>query len=245
MHTELDFDELRESESRFRTTFDLAAVGIAHVGLSGTFIRVNNKFADVLGVSANRLIGKTFQEFTHPDDLDIDLGQMRDLLQGSQRSYQMEKRYFHCDGHVVWVRLTVSLLRDTAGAPVHYISQIEDITLQRRFAEALRDSEERTRLFAEHAPASVAMFDRGMRYLVASRQWLVDYVLGDQVIIGRSHYDVFPDVPDRWREIHRHCMSGAVEKAEADLFERADGSQQWLRWEVRVHRPLSPRPSCS
>jgi PAS domain S-box-containing protein len=226
-------EALQASEERFRNAFEAAGVGMALVGLDGRWLRINRATCEIVGYSEAELLAGTFHDITHPDDLDTDLRQLEELRSGRQRSYRMEKRYFHREGRVVWVRLTVSLVRDSAGAPLHYISQIEDITLQHRFEEALRDSEERTRLFAEHAPASVAMFDRGMRYLVASRQWQIDYQLEDQAIIGRSYYDVFPNTPERWREIHRRCLAGAVEKAEADLLERADGTQQWLRWETR------------
>jgi PAS domain S-box-containing protein len=97
---------------------------------------------------------------------------------------------------------------------------------------ALRDSEERFRLFTEHVPTAIAMFDRDMRYLAASRRWMEDYRLtGD--LLGRSHYDVVPEMPVRWREIHRRALTGEILSADEDRFVRTDGSVQWLTWDVR------------
>ncbi len=96
----------------------------------------------------------------------------------------------------------------------------------------LREREHQLRLFITHSPAAIAVLDRDLRYLLVSNRWLADYRLPDQDIVGRSHYDVFPEIPERWKEIHRRCLGGAVEKNDADVFPRADGSTDWVRWEI-------------
>jgi PAS domain S-box-containing protein len=106
----------------------------------------------------------------------------------------------------------------------------------RREAEAalaaVSASEERLRLFVENVPAAVAMLDCELRYLAASRRWRQYYLFGEDYL-GRSHYDLFPEIPERWKDIHRRCLAGAVESSDEDRFERADGSVQWLKWEIR------------
>jgi PAS domain S-box-containing protein len=96
----------------------------------------------------------------------------------------------------------------------------------------MRESEERLHVFIEHAPSAIAMFDRDMRYMAASRRWIEDYSLTDEVL-GRSHYDVFPDIPSRWRDVHQRGLSGEVLSADEDQFPRSDGSCQWITWDVR------------
>ena len=95
------------------------------------------------------------------------------------------------------------------------------------------DREELLRLFIDQAPVSIAMFDREMRYIAASRRWVSDYDLGSLQWREQSHYELFPDMPMRWRAIHRRALYGEIVTAEEDRFDRTDGTVQWLRWEVR------------
>ena len=481
---------LRELESRFQATFEQAAVGIAHVGPDGSWLRVNRKLCDIVGYTAQELTKRAFQDITHPDDLDTDLDYLHRMLAGTLDTYSMEKRYFHKNGSIVWINLTVSLVRRFDSAPDYFIAVIEDIstrkaaeaalreseslfrsvfdqqfqfmaildpegrvlhindlvlrfqqrrpedfvgklfwespawidfpewqqiwparlaqanatdgpvitedtykagdgrvrmadaattavrgkdgrvrwyiiqatdTTERRQAElalreseselreaqtlagignwkwdlatnthtwseqvyriygrdprlppaaypevqqyftreswdrlatevergiadglpyqcdaevvrpdgshrwiiargqalrdangevavlhgtvqdisarkaseaALHESNERMRLLIDHAPAALAMFDRDMRYLAVSRRWLQDYGLGDRKLLGQSHYDLFPGIPEAWRLAHRQGMAGKTVRGEADRFERADGTVQWLHWQV-------------
>ena len=100
-------------------------------------------------------------------------------------------------------------------------------------SEAARHDEQQLRQFIEQAPVALAMFDERMRYIAISRRWRDDYHLSDQDIIGRSHYDVFPEISEAWKKIHQRGLSGEIVRAEDDLFPRTNGEKQWLRWETR------------
>jgi PAS domain S-box-containing protein len=125
----------RESEERFRSAFDAAAVGMALVSLEGRFLRVNRALSSIVGYPTEVLVWKTFQDITHPDDLATDLDLLNRLVSGAIPSYDLEKRYVRPDGRITWVLLTVSLMRDPAGEPLYFISQIQDIDARKR-AEA-------------------------------------------------------------------------------------------------------------
>ena len=130
----------QESEERFRFTFEEAALGLAHVGLDGRWLHINRKLCEIVGYSREELLSMTFQDITYPDDLDADLAHVRDLLEGRAQRYSMEKRYIRKDGSLVWVNLTVSLLRDPEGTARYFISVIEDITARKQMEGALAQS---------------------------------------------------------------------------------------------------------
>jgi diguanylate cyclase (GGDEF)-like protein/PAS domain S-box-containing protein len=127
----------REAEERFRLAFEQAAVGMALVAPDGRFMRVNRALCELVGYDADALVAMTFQQITHPEDLDLDLEYVRQMLAGERRAYAMEKRYFHADGHTVWALLSVSLVRDGADEPLYFISQIQDVTERKQLEERL------------------------------------------------------------------------------------------------------------
>ena len=128
-------DMSASNRAYFEEAFEYAAVGTALVGLDGQCLRVNESLCDLFGYSEQELSSRTFQDITHPDDLEADLELVEKLLQGELRTYQMEKRYFDKRGNVVWVLLSVSLVRDGEGEPLYFISQVQDIS-ERKALEA-------------------------------------------------------------------------------------------------------------
>jgi len=138
-------EALEQSETRFRNAFDFAAIGMAIVSPEGKWLQVNRALCEIVGYPAVELQLLTFQDITYPNDLEADLGYVEQLLRGEIRAYQMEKRYPHKSGHVVWVLLSVTLVRKTDGTPLHFISQIQDITQRKQAERALFESEARFR----------------------------------------------------------------------------------------------------
>ena len=132
--------DLLDSERRFRATFDQAAVGIARVSTDGHWLEVNEKLCDIVGYSREELLQKTFQDITHPDDLDTDLALVEEVLSGKRNNYSMDKRYFKASGATVWIRLTVSLVRDDTDEPLYFISVIEDIDDRKKADEKLMEA---------------------------------------------------------------------------------------------------------
>jgi PAS domain S-box-containing protein len=135
------------------------------------------------------------------------------------------------DGSLFPVEVGLSTLTTRTGPLA--VSFITDIT-QRKLAE--HERERNLRRFTEVAPVAIAMFDREMRYLAVSQRFRDDFHLGDQELLGRSHYQIFPEISESWRAIHRRCLAGAVEKHPGEGFTRADGTEQWLRWEIQPWR---------
>jgi PAS domain S-box-containing protein len=136
-------DALQQSEERFRSAFASAAVGMAIVGLGGCFMQVNQALCELYGYSQDELVGMTYLDLTHPDDVGLHVELAGQLHAGEIGSYHLEKRYLHRSGDVVWAHLSVSVVRDRDGKPLYDISQVQDITEQKRAQGAVTRSEAR------------------------------------------------------------------------------------------------------
>jgi PAS domain S-box-containing protein len=152
---------LRESEERFRTSFEHAPIGMAIVSLDGLLLQVNRSLCDILGFSESQLVGKGLASITHPDDLPANLELIRRSVAGEMDSFRMDKRNIHADGHVVWGSLSTALVRDSGGVPLYLISQIEDVTEAVAAKESLERSAtelERRAAELERSNADLAQF---------------------------------------------------------------------------------------
>ncbi|MGC9467676.1 MAG: PAS domain S-box protein [Anaerolineae bacterium] len=140
---------LLESEARFRGAFEYAAIGMALVGPQGRFLQVNRSLCKMFGYSEDELLGKTFQELTHPDDLDVGLGLFDDLMSRKRDYGWLEKRYLHRNGRAIWAQLSTAVVRDEAGCPLYLVSEIQDITERKQAEEELAEREAQYRAIFE------------------------------------------------------------------------------------------------
>ncbi|NTU82596.1 MAG: PAS domain-containing protein [Chloroflexales bacterium] len=220
--------ELCASEARYRAMFEQnAAIQLLIDSGSGTIVDANPAAMHFYGYPRETLLAMPMSAISQlaPEQAHTELDA---ALQQVQNHFHFPHRL--ASGEVRAVEVFSSPI-EVAGRQLLY-SIIHDETERQQAKLALLRSERILKLFVEHAPAAIAMFDRSMTYLAASRRYLSDYQLGEQTVVGRSYYEVFPDRSARWKEVHQRCLAGAVESAEEDLFPRADGRVDWVRWEI-------------
>jgi PAS domain S-box-containing protein len=162
----------RNSEARFRATFDHAAVGIAHVAPDGRWLRVNGTLCRILGYRVDELLTKSFQDVTYPDDLAADLAKVELIREGKIDSYDAEARYLRKDGAIIWGRKTVGCVRKGDKSIDYFVSVIEDISSRKQAEKELRENEERFRSSLLHSPLPISLFDEREQILAISQSWL-------------------------------------------------------------------------
>lgn len=212
---------LKESEQRWHLTFEHAAVGMAIVSLEGHWIKVNKSLCAILGYTEQELLQLTFQEITHPEDLESDIILVKKLLDNELKSYNLEKRYFHKNGSIIWIMLSASLVRDDTGKPLHFVSQIQDIT-KRKLVE-----EENAHLGSLIKDMNDAVFSTDLSFTIKSWNNAAAELFGfsAQEAIGSPSADITkPDISQEKRqEIFKALLENGIWKGPIEYF-RKDGS---------------------
>jgi PAS domain S-box-containing protein/diguanylate cyclase (GGDEF)-like protein len=242
---------LRDSEERFRATFEQAAVGIIHVSFEGQIARCNQRFADILGYSPDEIVGMRFHQFTPPEYLPESNQILNALEAGNIDERGFEKPYIRKDGSRIWVRLKTSVQRDGKGQPLHLVTFVEDIT-DRRLAEEhlaaaskeLQASEARFRAIFESAAMGCSMVDLEGRYLQSNLalQNILGYSETELLSMTTRHF-THPDDLERDQQLFRELAEGKRTSYETDKrYIRKDGRVVWARVTASLLRDAKGEP---
>ncbi len=221
---------LRQSKDLLQIFIEHAPVGLAMLDREMRYLATSDRWLTDHKLDGRDLIGRSHYE-VFPNIPESWKALHRRALMG-EAVPEDECSLLRSDGSLQWLRRKLRPWFTGEGTIGGIILFAEDITEARHAQSALRESKELLEIFVGRAPVALAMFDREMRYLAVSRRWLEDYSLLDKEVLGRSHYEVIPDLPERWKEAHRRGLAGETLKADEDRYEHSDGALQWVRWEM-------------
>ena len=234
--TEYIEDKLKvsEGEESLREAQAIAGLGSFVLDIPAKIWKISPELDALLGIDAayNRAF-EGIWPLIHPDDRATIEERFKSYFRGERKAFDSEYRIIrHTDGAVRWVHTRGRLEVDAQGGPLALRGTVQDVTELKQAGAALREGKELMQMLIERAPVALAMFDREMRYLAVSRRWVRDFGFADKDVVGHSHYEINPDISEEWKEAHRRGLAGETLKADGDRYDRADGSVQWVRWEI-------------
>lgn len=224
---------VKESEAKYRYLFNNNPAFVIIWDLESLQVKeVNDTVIDKYGYTREEWIDMSVLQYRHKEDHEkIKIFARNMLIEGNEPVAQMSWKHIKKNGEEMQMEISSHKIMYNNRPCI--LSLGNDVTERLKMEDKLRESQEQLSLFIEHSPASLAMFDTEMRYIATSRRWMNDYNLGNQNIIGKIHYEVFPEIGQEWKDIHKRCLKGAIERKEEDSFTRVDGKADWLKWEIR------------
>jgi PAS domain S-box-containing protein len=231
-------EALRVSQERYELAISAGNVGVWDWNILTGEIYIDPTIKAALGFTdmdiPNTLKG--WRSLVHPEDLQSVLAATNAHLAGESFQYEIEHRRLDKNGSIRWVLSCGTAFEDAEGRMCRMTGTDTDITERKLVQEALERERQQLQQIIASAPVAMAMFDTKLRYLAHSNKWLTDYDLEGLVIIGFSHYQVLPDIPDRWKKIYQRALKGEAIASKEDIFERKDGAKIYLRWAIEPWR---------
>ncbi len=223
-----ELSKLQSDSKNAERIFEYSTEMLCTTGFDGYFKAINPAWSKTLGWSEEELLAKPYINFVHPDDRELTIEEGTKVLKG-EGSVNFENRYICKDGSHKTLRWNSYIFPEEE---VIY-AVVSDVTEKRKIEQQLEHSHELMRYVVEHANSAVAIFDKDLHFIYVSDRFKKEFQVEDQEVIGRHHYDVFPDLPQKFRNIHQRVLKGEVLSADADEYVREDGSVHYTRWECR------------
>lgn len=223
--------EFSVAEDRYWLLFHSAGLGIGYWTADGRLISLNQVAEKRMGKSQSELIGMSFGEMFGEKEGRVYAERLREVV--DSRKARSFTDLVEMSAGDRWYKSTYSPVVDDSGSVVGVQIISDDISEKMSVERKLEEWHSLTEYIIKHDPNAIAVYDKNLRYIFASERYLSDYRVSDRDIIGKHHYEVFPEMPQRWKDIHRRVLSGAIERSEDDCFERADGTIDYNRWECR------------
>jgi len=196
--------DLKEIQERFRLSFDNANIGMCLVDLEGRLMRVNPKMCKIFGYNRKKLENMTITDITHPEDVDISPTFFRQAVSGEVSHAEFEKRYFHKQGHIVWAKVSSSIIRDSQGTPIYFISHVQDISEQKIAEQSMRESEKRYRTVFENTGTAMIIVDEDMTLSMVNSEFEMMSGYSKDELEGKKRWNEFvaPEDLERMQGYH-------------------------------------------
>jgi PAS domain S-box-containing protein len=236
----LSEENLRESEERYRTVIESVSEGIILQDVYGRIVTWNPSAERIFGITAEEIIGQisternwqatredgsVFPATEHPSLITLATGEpSKNVVMGVST----------LDGRFSWISINTNpLFKQNDSKPYAVVISFIDITERKQAEDALKHSHELLRYIIEHNRSSIAIHDKDLNYIYVSQSYLRDHNVKSTDVLGKHHYEVFPDIPQKWRDVHQRALNGEILGSDEDIFPREDGSIDWTCWECR------------